>query len=121
MERIEFLKEQIERIFIKPERILFSEGDIHWLIYDELFLCLNSVEVINQVRNVPIVYCIWISDGSRPKSVYVGHSSASLAKQRLNNHFVKKHKKTGAQLEKVGKAISEGKLLSVTFLKIDPD
>lgn len=121
MNQIEFDREQIEEIFINAESSLFSESSIYWLNYEEPFSCLNGTEVFNQVDNVPIVYCIWISDGSQSKSVYVGHSSASLTKQRLTNHFIKKDPRTGSQLDKVKQCISEGLQIGISFLRIEPD
>ena len=121
MQLIEFDREKIEEIFGRAESSLFSESNIRWLNYEEPFTCLNASEVIYQVQNVPMVYCIWITDGSQPKPVYVGHSSASLSRQRLTNHFVKKHKKTGAQLEKVEKAVIDGCQIGLSFLRIEPD
>lgn len=118
MERIEFDQEQIEKIFKRAEINLFSESIFHWLSYEMPFNCLNGKEVINQVYKVPMVYCIWISDGSPPRPVYVGHSSSSYSRQRLINHFLRKHKKTGAQLEKVMKAVENGNKIGVSFLRI---
>lgn len=120
MERIEFDQEQIEKIFKRAEINLFSESIFHWLSYEMPFNCLNGKEVINQVYKVPMVYCIWISDGSPPRPVYVGQSSSSYSRQRLINHFLRKHKKTGAQLEKVMKAVENGNKIGVSFLRIEP-
>jgi hypothetical protein len=89
MKLIEFDREKIEGVFLSAENILFSESNIQWLLYDKPLTCLNGSEVIDLVHKVPIVYCIWISGGLKPSPVYVGHSSASLSKQRLTNHFVK--------------------------------
>jgi hypothetical protein len=121
MKHIEFDREEIEGIFISAEGSLFLESNIHWFNYELPFTCRNRSEVIDQVHNIPIVYCIWVSDGSEPRPIYVGHSSASYSKQRFTNHFIKKHEKTGAQLEKLIKAVSEGKRIGVSFLKIEPD
>lgn len=121
MKHIEFNREQIEEIFHSAESNLFSESNILWLTYEAPFNFLNSSKVINQVHRVPMVYCIWISDGLKPMPVYVGHSSSSYSKQRLTNHFLKKHEKTGAQLEKVEKAVNNGYHIGLSFLRIDPD
>lgn len=121
MKHIEFNREQIEEIFHSAESSLFSESSICWLTYDNPFNCLNTSEVISLVQNAPIVYCIWISDGLLPKTVYVGHSSASLSRQRLINHFIRKDPRTGSQLERVKQAFSNAMLIGVSFLKIEPD
>jgi len=121
MEKFVFDRDQIEEVFKKAESSLFSDRNIHWLTYELPFSFRNSSEVIDAVHKIPIVYCIWISDGSEPVPVYVGHSSASLSRRRLINHFVDKHDKTGAQLKKVQEAVSDGKQIGISFLKIDPD
>ncbi|MFD2200190.1 hypothetical protein [Shivajiella indica] len=121
MKNIEFDREEIEGIFHSAESSLFSESSIHWLNYDLPFTCMNISEVIDQVKNLPIVYCIWISDGLEPRPIYVEHSSASLSRQRLFNHFVDKHVKTGAKLEKVKEALLNGKRIGISFLRIEPD
>jgi hypothetical protein len=121
MEKVTFDRDQIEEVFKRAESSLFSESNMLWIAYETPFTCRNCPEVIDQVHNVPIVYCIWISDGSGPKPVYVGHSSASLSRQRLINHFIKKNPRTGSQLDRVMKAVSEGKLVGISFLSIEPD
>jgi len=121
MERIEFDREQIEEIFRRDESSLFSENEIHWLTYEDTFVCLNGSEVISLVQKAPIVYCIWISNGLRPKPVYIGHSSASISKQRLINHFIKKDPRTGSQLERVKRAVSGALQIGVSFFRIEPD
>jgi hypothetical protein len=121
MEKFEFDRIQIEEIFKKAESSLLNDKNIHWLTYEASLTCLNSSEIISKVQRIPIVYCIWIWDGSEPTPFYVGHSSASLSRQRLINHFVKKDPRTGSQLERVKQAVSEGKQIGVSFLKIEPD
>lgn len=121
MQRIEFDREQIEVVFRNAESDLFSENEIHWLTYEEPFVCLNGSEVISLVQKAPIVYCIWISNGLQPKPVYIGHSSASFSKQRLINHFIKKDPRTGSQLERVKQAVSGALQIGVSFLRIEPD
>jgi hypothetical protein len=121
MERIEFDRSKLEDTFKMAENSLFSEPNIHWLQYEKPFICQNQVEVFDLIKNVAIVYCIWISDGLHLKPIYIGHSSAILAKQRLTNHFIKKHVRTGAQLERIQEAVLEGKKIGISFLKIEPD
>lgn len=80
MERIEFDRSKLEDTFKMAENSLFSEPNIHWLQYEKPFICQNHVEVFDLIKNVAIVYCIWISDGLHLKPIYIGHSSAKLAK-----------------------------------------
>lgn len=68
-----------------------------------------------------MVYCIWISESLKPRPVYIGHSSASLSRQRLINHFIKKDPRTGSQLDKVKQAVSEGNQIGLSFLRIEPE
>ena len=56
-----------------------------------------------------------------PSPIYIGHSSSSLAKQRLTNHFIKKDPRTGSQLERVKLAVLDDKQIGISFLKIEPD
>jgi hypothetical protein len=121
MEEFEFDRERIEEIFRRAEARLFSERNIKWLKYDKPFICQNRSEVIDWVKNVPIVYCIWILDGLQSKPIYIGHSSSWLSKQRLTNHFIKKDPRTGSQLERVKLAVLDDKQIGVSFLKIEPD
>lgn len=96
MEGFRFDVKQAEEIFRRAEKSLFSESNIQWLKYDIPFFCQNSTEILGLVTNAAIVYCIWMSDGLHPTPIYVGHSSSSLAKQRLTNHFIKKDPRTGS-------------------------
>ncbi|MEX2512350.1 MAG: hypothetical protein WD398_05550 [Cyclobacteriaceae bacterium] len=121
MELIKFDREELEEIFERAGKTLFSESKILWLKYDKAFLCQNSLDILNLVKNSAIVYCIWISDGSHPIPIYVGHSSSKLARQRITNHFIKKDPRTGSQLEKIITAVIDGNKVGLTFLKIEPD
>lgn len=121
MKKVEFDNQQLENIFSIAEELLFAQNNIRWLNYNPSFTCSNKAEIINYVRNIPIVYCIWVLDASGPKPMYVGHSSSKYAKQRLTNHFIKKDPRTGSQLESIRQAVINGNKIGISYIDIRPD
>ena len=70
----------------------------------------------------PNLYGLLTSPNGRQWQLrYIGQRKAKGIKQRMYQHLVKKHKNTGAQLEKVKKELNDGKYIGVKLASVTPD
>ena len=124
MKILEFDRVFIEREFTKAENFLFDARNVYAIKYDNFdvssFDKLNS-ELLKNVSNNFIVYCLWMGDTPTDlKPKYVGHAKRTISRQRLRAHLTKKNKATGAQLDKIKKYLDEKKYIGLTYLIIEP-
>lgn len=52
---------------------------------------------------------------------YIGKTTRKLARQRLRNHLIKKHEKTGAKLKNIVQHVQAGGRVKISWLKIEPE
>lgn len=52
---------------------------------------------------------------------YIGKTTQKLARQRLRNHLIHKHAKTGSKLANVRAAIEKGARCKVAFVSLNPE
>ena len=124
MKQFEFDRSFIETKFSEAETFLFDKQNVYRIKYDNFdkntFDKLNS-ELLRNVSNKFIVYCLWLGDTQNDlKPKYVGHAKNTISRQRLRAHLTKKNKATGAQLDKITKYLDEKKYFGLTYLIIEP-
>jgi hypothetical protein len=52
---------------------------------------------------------------------YIGKSTRKLARQRIRNHLIKNHEKTGAKLSKVMVHVNDGGSIKLAWAEIEPE
>lgn len=52
---------------------------------------------------------------------YIGKTTRKLARQRIRNHLIKKHEKTGAKLKHVTDHVLSGGSVKISWIKIEPE
>ena len=117
-------KEFLENFFLEVERKLLSSKNINSILYEKKdvlsFDSLNQ-DLLKSISKKSIVYCIWIGRNYEElESVYIGHASGSLSRQRIRTHLTKKNKATGSKLEQVKIAIQNNKKIGLSFVEIEP-
>jgi hypothetical protein len=124
MKKIEFNKNDIEKIFKLAEKKLFDAKNIKVINYpkfDHSSFDINNQDLLNATSGNPIVYCIWT--GKTPDSLlkkYIGHAGKDIARQRIRNHLTKKHERTGSQLEKVINQLNSKNYIGISMVTIEP-
>jgi hypothetical protein len=76
--------------------------------------------ILNSIGGKSGVYAIWVKKETEVSIRYIGHTDGKTSRQRIRNHFITKHDRTGAQLENVKEAIKEKCQVGLTFVEIDP-
>ena len=120
----DFNKIELEKRFIDAENYLFDKRNLNKIKYDNFdistFDKLNA-ELLNEVANKFIVYCLWQgSNENKLNPKYVGHAKNTISRQRMRAHLTKKNKATGAQLDKIQQNLNEKKYIGITYLIIEP-
>lgn len=80
--------------------------------------------LLAQLRGGGNVYALFVADGpvsSEWVLRYVGERKSDGLRQRLTEHLIKKNAKTGSKLTDVQAAVSTGKRISVSFIKVAPE
>ena len=91
--------------------------------WDSEKLMKINERIFEEIKGTANVYAIFTAS-NRPNNFslrYIGQTKAKLAKTRLTNHLIKKHKKTGAKLEEIINHVKTGGLVKVSWLQIHPE
>lgn len=110
--------DQVEQRLLDPANVRYFKLDPEQL-HEEQINGFNS-EQLSQVATKPGVYAIWIKTETTTAPQYIGHTAGATARNRLTNHFFKKHPRTGSQLENVKKAVADGHTVGFTFVALHP-
>ncbi len=77
--------------------------------------------LLSKISGSANIYAIFISEkGTKYKLVYIGQTSPKYARERLRNHLIKKHKDTGAKLNKVTEHVKNGGKIKIAWISIHP-
>ena len=79
--------------------------------------------LLNSVSGSANIYAIFELEGNneKPTLKYIGKTTRKLARQRLRNHLITKHAKTGAKLEPVKDLVRRGHTIKIAYLPIEPE
>ncbi|EPE6797862.1 hypothetical protein ACSKZ4_004574 [Vibrio alginolyticus] len=79
--------------------------------------------LLNSVSGSANIYAIFelADNNDKPTLKYIGKTTRRLARQRLRNHLITKHAKTGAKLESVKDLVRRGHTIKIAYLPIEPE
>lgn len=80
-------------------------------------------ELLTKVSGSANIYALFIAqlNSSKYELKYIGKTTQKLARQRLRNHLIHKHAKTGAKLNNVRSAIEKGAKCKIAFISLKPE
>lgn len=118
-------QKRCEKIFFEQHKSLHEikypkeQSETEWDV--DKIRELNK-KFFKEVSSKNIVYALYVKKKEEKtwQIRYVGHSAARYSRSRLNNHLVKKSKKTGSKLEMVKENVYQGNSIGVIFSEIDP-
>lgn len=93
----------------------------HWPIVE--IKAANHV-LLKSLRHRANVYAIWVRDPARKepwRPVYVGERKSDGLRDRITQHLIAKDHRTGSMLEAIKTAVSSGKEIALSFLKVQPE
>lgn len=79
--------------------------------------------LLDSLRNQGNVYALFLRgrEPSEWRPMYVGQRHSANLHQRLREHLIEKHYRTGSKLAKVKDAVWNGDRVAVSFIKIEPE
>lgn len=83
-----------------------------------------NFQFLDGLRNSGNVYALFVSNsnnGATWTAHYVGERKSIGLRQRLTEHLIKKNHQTGSMLKNVQEAVTEGKRISVAYIKVQPE
>lgn len=98
-----------------PEMVTIS-----WCAYQ---LTKLNEHVLKKASRNANLYAIFVSrcEGESYELLYIGKTTNRLARQRIRNHLIAKHDKTGSVLDKVKEVVKAGGAISIAWVKIEPE
>lgn len=79
---------------------------------------------LKSLRHAGNVYAIFLRSHGKNNEwvkVYVGERKSSGLRDRISQHLIDKNHQTGSMLEAVKTAVSMGKKIGVSFIKVEPE
>ena len=103
------------------KQVEFSTSNIS--PWNSKILKSDNEELLSSVSGSANIYAIFCASKDSEDYVlkYIGKSTKKLARQRLTNHLIKKHEKTGAKLNKVIDHVQAGGKIKITWVSIVPE
>jgi hypothetical protein len=83
----------------------------------------NIIVLKKLLENGGNIYALWVKKQKSKdwELMYIGQRKSKYILSRLKEHFFKKDKRTGSQLEKIQDEIRKGNKIGVTVIKVSPD
>lgn len=81
-------------------------------------------ELLRSLRNRGNVYTLFVRAPGEAASwtkMYVGERKGAGLRDRITQHIIVKHPKTGSMLEEVKTAVSGGAAIGLSFIKVQPE
>lgn len=118
-----FLKDCEDDLLNKNNRkeVEYPNSDIS--PWDSKGIKKANEKLLNELSGSANVYAIFTADKDSEEYAlkYIGQSKSKLARTRLTNHLIMKHKKTGAKLKEVIDHIQSGGKIKISWIKIAPE
>ncbi len=92
-----------------------------WSVQD---IKAENEQFLRSLRNTANVYVIFVKQpvqGSPWVKVYVGERKSSGLRDRITQHLIDKHEKTGSMLEAVKTVVSSGAQIGLSIIKVQPE
>ncbi len=107
----------------EPYQFIFPGGcSIQYWPASEI-KALNK-EFLESLRNGANIYALFIRKSGTGKSwspVYVGQRKSTGLRERITQHLIKKHVRTGSMLENVKSVVPDGQEIGVSIIKVEPE
>ena len=123
--------EKLEEFVAEVDEYLTTTDNIKTVLYVSKYsvpwnsekLKEDNEELLSSISGAANIYVIYTTDKNSKERVlrYVGKTKRNLARQRLTNHLIKKHKKTGAKLNRVIDHIQSGGSIEIAWVTIEPE
>jgi hypothetical protein len=80
-------------------------------------------KILDAISGTVNVYAIFTApnNASSFSLRYIGKTTRKLARQRVRNHLIKKHEKTGAKFQNVKTHVLSGGQVKISWLEIEPE
>lgn len=113
------------------EKELLQIGRRQHVSYPERAAALWNVDqlerlnehILKMVAGNANVYAIFVrqSGAESYQLRYIGKTTNRLARQRIRNHLIAKHDKTGSVLDKVKEVVKARGAISISWVKVEPE
>ena len=124
LKELESFVEEVDKYLNDEEnQVLVDYPDSKIIPWDSDGLNTENEKLLSGVSGEANVYAIFTAKAeSKNYSLrYIGKSTKKLARQRIRNHLIKKHKKTGAKLNKVIDHVQSGEKIKISWVSIEPE
>ncbi|MCA1772171.1 MAG: hypothetical protein LC677_05950 [Halomonas sp.] len=119
----ELLKQAAQRLMEKDRRVELSYPNSSLSPWNADDIGRANEQILSALSGAANVYAIFTAPrNSEVFSLrYIGKTKKKLARQRIRNHLIKKHEKTGAKLKQVEEHIKIGGKLAISWVGIEPE
>jgi hypothetical protein len=131
---LKFPNEKLLSTFLEgASDLLLDESNIFWFQHPkginakswmnekhQDFIKEKNKHITDHFHKRSCIYAIWEKRGIKIFLRYVGQTTDKTSKQRVFNHFIAKHPRTGSKLAKVQESIANGYTVGVTLVEIKP-
>lgn len=93
----------------------------HWPVQE---IKIANEVFLKSLRNQGNVYALFVraqGEGEQWFTVYVGERKCVGLRDRITQHLIDKHERTGAMLEAVKTAVAAGSAIGISFIKVQPE
>jgi hypothetical protein len=124
IESLEEFLDQVDQKLMSEDRqiqLSYPENSVSPWSADSIGLANESI--LSELAGAANVYAIFTASGSSECFAlrYIGKTTKKLARQRIRNHLIKKHEKTGAKLKDVERHIKAGGKLAISWVGVEPE
>jgi hypothetical protein len=124
IETLERFLESVEAALLREESmslVSYPQNSISPWNADQLDAA--NQKILDAVSGTANVYAILTAPkNSNSFSLrYIGKTTSKLARQRVRNHLIKNHEKTGAKFQYVKTHVLSGGKVKISWLKIEPE
>ena len=81
----------------------------------------SNANLLKSLAGCGNVYALFVGECDQWTAMYVGQRKSEKLRERMRQHLVKKHKKTGSQLQQVQRAVANGQKIGISYVLIEPD
>mgnify|MGYP003662205714 CR=1 len=118
-----FLDQADQKLMSSDHRIELSYPKSSLSPWDADAIALANESILSELSGAANVYAIFTASKNSERFAlrYVGKTTKKLARQRIRNHLIKKHERTGAKLKEVEQHIKAGGKLAISWVGIEPE
>lgn len=119
----EFLDQVDQSLMAEDRRVELSYPDGSLSPWDADDIGRANEQILSDLSGAANVYAIFTAPkNSKGFSLrYIGKTTKKLARQRIRNHLIKKHERTGAKLKEVEAHVRAGGKLAISWVEVEPE